>query len=89
MKMKIDESKPSIWCDLSIENYKYKYPLLHESELCPECMKYEVQCVFLKHRKKFKYFYAYQYNYFINTNINVNETDFNIINAIRMYENEF
>lgn len=83
----MNKIKQSIWCDLSIENYKSKYPLLHIKDLCPECMKCEVQCVFLNHKKKFKYFYAYEYNYVINTY--THETDVNIVNAIRIYENEF
>ena len=84
--MNMNKIKPSIWCDLSIDNYKYKYPLLQVTDLCPECAKHQVQCVFFNHKKKIKYFYAYECNYFINTN--KYQPDYSI-NAIRIYENEF
>jgi len=82
------EIKPSIWCELSIENYKNLFPLLQENDLCPECMKYEVKCVFFKHRKKIKYFYAYNYNYIMNMNMNKQYFNIDFINTIRLYENE-
>jgi hypothetical protein len=58
----------SIWCEISIENYKNYYPNLHINNLCPECKKNDIECFLFKHKTKFKYFFAYP-KFYTNTNI--------------------
>jgi hypothetical protein len=58
-----DNDKQSIWCELTIENYKCNYPLLNLYDLCPCCKAHEKNCYFVNHIKKIKYFSAYPFIY--------------------------
>lgn len=58
----------SIWCEISIENYKNYYPNLNLSDMCPECKKNDIKCFLFLHKPKFKYFFAYP-KFYTNNNI--------------------
>jgi chlorite dismutase len=53
--------KQSIWCEITIKNYKDKFPLLKDNNLCPICSSKNIECYISNHKTKFKYFYAYPF----------------------------
>lgn len=55
-------NKQFIWCEITIENYKVTYPLLKKNNLCPFCLKNNIECFFYNHKKNIKYFYSYPLN---------------------------
>jgi len=46
----------SIWCEISIDNYKDNFPNLNLNDFCPDCKKNDIECLLIKHKIKFKYF---------------------------------
>jgi hypothetical protein len=53
------KQKQSLWCEITIENYKESYPLLNLHDFCPCCFSNNTESYFYNHKKKIKYFYAY------------------------------
>jgi chlorite dismutase len=58
----MNKQKQSLDCEVTIKNYKEKYPLLSLNDLCPYCISQNNECYFINHMKEIKYFNAYPFN---------------------------